>query len=158
MNALQKSFRELLRYPSAIAGLVIIALLLALSVYAVLSIPYSDASRMWRGGEEVWYQNPKTVPPEWINLFRRSKLPRTLVLNSADSDDEEAVTKTVDPKADSSAVTIDFFLEYPYDAFPQELILYFDAQYADKLPFASAHCRFLGNRLAVLPLFAGQQA
>jgi peptide/nickel transport system permease protein len=137
MITLQRSFREIRRYPSAVVGLGIIALLIALSMYAVLAIPYSEASRMWRGGEEIWYQNPKTVPPEWVNVFRRDKLPKTVVMSSKDAGQDDLVTKTVVPKVDGSTVTITFLLDYAYDAFPQELILYFDAQYAEKLPFAS---------------------
>ncbi len=40
MSALQRSFRELLRYPSAIVGLIIIVGLLILSAYTLITIPY----------------------------------------------------------------------------------------------------------------------
>lgn len=137
MTTWKKTFRDILRYPSAVVGLVIIAGLVALSIYAVITIPYGEATRLWRGGEDVWYQNPKTAPPEWFNWFRKEKLPTTIVMDSQSQD--AGVTKTVEPSADGSKVTITFRLDYPYDAYPQELILYFDAQYAEKLPFASVH-------------------
>ena len=138
MKALQKSFRDILRYPSAVIGLVIIAGLVILSIYAVLTIPYSEASRLWRGGEDVWYQNPKIAPPEWVNWFRKDKLPKTVLMDSQQEDDDR-VSKVVEPQADGSKVTIAFLLDYQYDTFPQELILYFDAQFAEKLPFASVY-------------------
>ena len=50
MTALKNSIRDLLRYPSAILGSVIILFLLAVSVYALVTIPYSEAVRLWRGG------------------------------------------------------------------------------------------------------------
>jgi peptide/nickel transport system permease protein len=137
MKTLQKSFRDILRYPSAVVGLVIIAGLVALSIYAIVTIPYSEATRLWRGGEEVWYQNPKTAPPEWFNWFRKDKLPKTVLLNSESDDDR--VSKTSEPTKDGSKITITYVLDYQYDAFPQELILYFDAQYAEKHPFASVY-------------------
>ena len=50
MNALKNSIRDLLRYPSAILGLVIIFFLMGVAVYALVTIPYSEAVRLWRGG------------------------------------------------------------------------------------------------------------
>ena len=137
MKTLQKSFRDILRYPSAIVGLVIIAGLLALSIYAMVTIPYDEATRLWRGGEDVWYQNPKTAPPEWFNWFRKEKLPKTVLIDSQSDDDR--VVKTVEPSNDGKRITITYALDYQYDAFPQELILYFDARYDQKHPFASVY-------------------
>jgi peptide/nickel transport system permease protein len=59
MSALKNSFRDLLRYPSAILGLVIILFLLAVSVYALATIPYSEAVRPWRGGGGCLVSKPK---------------------------------------------------------------------------------------------------
>jgi len=44
-----RALGELLHYRAAVAGLAIIGFLLALSVYAVLTIPYGEAIRLWRG-------------------------------------------------------------------------------------------------------------
>jgi peptide/nickel transport system permease protein len=137
MKTLQKSFRDILRYPSAVVGLVIIAGLVALSIYAMVSIPYDEATRLWRGGEDVWYQNPKTAPPEWFNWFRKDKLPKTVLIDSQSDDDR--VVKTVEPSNEGKKITITYALDYQYDAFPQELILYFDARYDQKHPFASVY-------------------
>ena len=59
MNAFRNSIRELVRYPTAIVGLALIFLLVAVAIYALATIPYQEAIRLWRGGEDVWYQNPK---------------------------------------------------------------------------------------------------
>jgi hypothetical protein len=45
MKELRRSFRELLRYPSAIASLVLILLAVLLSIYTMVTIPYSEAIR-----------------------------------------------------------------------------------------------------------------
>ena len=81
--------RELTRYPSAILGLVIIATLIGVSVYTIFAIPVDEAISLWKphGSEEGrsrWYQNSRNAMPAWVNLFRREKLPETIVLSSKD--------------------------------------------------------------------------
>jgi peptide/nickel transport system permease protein len=134
MKNLQRTFQELLRYPSAIIGLVIVTGLIGLSIYAVISIPYADAIRLWRGGQEVWYKTPKNAPPAWINYFQENKLPDTVVLNSKDG----TATKTVEEGNSSKEITITYSFDYQYDTFPQELSLYFTSQYQEKQPYISA--------------------
>jgi peptide/nickel transport system permease protein len=134
MNTFSKSFRELVRYPSAVVGLVTIAFLLLVSAYALITIPYSEATRLWRGGEDVWYQNPKYAAPAWMNYFSDVKKPVSFAVNSKDG----SMTKTVELGAQNTAtITITHSFDYKYDQFPQEMILYFKGTYQDKLPFAS---------------------
>jgi hypothetical protein len=59
MNSLKSSLQKLLYYPSAMVGMLVVLLLVITAVYAMVKIPYREAIRLWRGGEEVWYQNPK---------------------------------------------------------------------------------------------------
>ncbi|MFT3892336.1 MAG: hypothetical protein QM730_11940 [Anaerolineales bacterium] len=73
MNALRNSFQNIKKYPSAMMGILVVFALVVLAVYAMIKIPYREAIRLWRGGEEVWYQNPKYAPPAWINLFSNKK-------------------------------------------------------------------------------------
>jgi peptide/nickel transport system permease protein len=134
MKSLQRTFRELLRYPSAVLGLAIIAGLLILSAYAMISIPYNEAIRLWRGGEGIWYKNPKMAGPEWINLFRTKKLPKTIHLSTLDESASKVVT--LDSQGNKQ-IEMTFSFDYPYDAFPQELTLFFSSQYAEKRPYAT---------------------
>ena len=113
-----KTFREITRYPSAVAGLVIIAALVGLSIYTMVTMPYSEAIRLWRGGEEIWHENPKTAQPAWVNWFTKTKLPETIILNSQDGSATKSVKAISEMLTD---VTISFAFDYPYDAFPQEL-------------------------------------
>lgn len=69
--------RELKQYPSVGVGIVIIVALLGLAAYTLFALPYNEAIRLWRGGEEVWQDYPKTARPEWFNLFSRTKMPKT---------------------------------------------------------------------------------
>src|SRR5512143_4087896 len=95
MANIKNSFRELVRYPSAVVGLAIIAALIVVAAYAMIKIPYSQAIQFWRGGEEVWYKNPKFAPPAWFNLFTARKLPVSFSANTMDG----TMSKTVTPGA-----------------------------------------------------------
>jgi peptide/nickel transport system permease protein len=134
MKNLLRTLREFQRYPSAIAGVVIILVLVGIAVYALISIPYAKAITLWRGGEEIWYRNPKQVPPAWINLFRRDKLPVSFVLNSADGTAEKVVEMDANGE---SIITLTYTIDYIYDTFPQEMILYFESTFTAKEPYVS---------------------
>ena len=134
MESIRSSFREVLRYPSALAGLVIVVVLVITAIYAVIKIPYRRAVDLWRGGESAWYQNPKLAPPSWFNLFSKMKLPVSFKVSTADG----GMVKTVTPGAqDTGTVDISYVFDYQYDGYPQELLLYFDTSFAERQPFIS---------------------
>ncbi len=134
MNAFRNSIRELVRYPTAIVGLALIFLLVAVAIYALATIPYQEAIRLWRGGEDVWYQNPKYAPPAWMNFFSREKQPVSFAVSTTD----EEIAKTVTPgKENTATVEISYSFDYTYDAFPQDMIIYLKGTYEEKLPFVS---------------------
>lgn len=133
MRSIKNTFKQLLRYPSAILGLLIIVALVVLAIYAMVSIPYSRALVLWRGGEGIWYHNPRYAPPAWLNFFRANKLPESIYLNSADG----TAPKIVTPGDPMDETVITFTFNYPYDGYPQDIVIYFTAQYAEKEPFVS---------------------
>ena len=134
MKTLQNTFKELTRYPSAIFGLAIIAFLIILSIYAMVSIPYREALRLWRGGEGIWYKNPKYAAPEWSNSFRRNKLPATIDLSSQAGSAEKTITQD---KYGNSAITITVKFDYLYNALPPDMAIYFTSKFPNKQPYAS---------------------
>ncbi len=134
MKSIQRFFSELSQYPSAVAGLVIALILVGVSIYTLITIPYERAIYLWRGGEDVWYQLPKRVPPAWMNYFSAEKLPDTIIINTAEKPD----LKTYTPSGEGQRIKMDFVIDYPYDAFPQELTLYFTSTFQEKAPFISA--------------------
>ncbi|MBN1660354.1 MAG: ABC transporter permease [Anaerolineae bacterium] len=98
-------------------------------------MPYSEAVRKWRGGEEIWYNSPKNASPAWTNLFRRQDLPETIVINTGErgvKGEHEVVTEEM------TRIPIIFTFDYPYEGFPQELTIYFQSSYVSKTPFVSA--------------------
>jgi len=133
MNSFFKSLRELRQYPSAVVGLVIIFGLVLIAVYTVINVPYAEAIRLWRGGQEVWYQNPVNAPPVWVNLFRREKLPQSFSVPSNE------LNKSVTQNDEGfNVIEISYPFEYAYDTFPQELTIFFKSIYETKQPYVSA--------------------
>ena len=136
MEALKRSFAEIRKYPSAIIGSIIIVLLIALAIYTAITIPYSEAIRLWRGGEDVWYTSPRNAEPKWVNWFSSSKKPETLVMFSEDEDSNitREFGKTSSGKTE---LNMSFTFDYTADEFPQELAVYYRTEYISKEPFVS---------------------
>lgn len=142
MNSIKNTFREIMLYPSAILGVFIILLFIAEAVYAVATIPYNEAIRLWRGGEEVWYQNPRFAPPAWTNLFSEKKLPESFAVKSLDG----KITKTVTKGVGASSIEFTYDFDFSYDEFPQEMLLYLKSSYTAKQPFLSIYLLTPDNR------------
>lgn len=131
MKRLRSTLKELAAYPSAIIGLVIILALVCISIYTMISIPYAEAIRLWRGGEDVWYDTPKKAAPAWFNLFRETDLPETIVVGSRDG----SVVKSVEVVSEEMTdLTFSLPFDYPYDGFPREISIFFEARFQDKFP------------------------
>ena len=135
MNTLKNSFQKILYYPSALLGIVIVFLLVFTAVYAMIKIPYQEAIRLWRGGEEVWYQNPKFAPPAWINFFSSKKYAESFAVRTSDG----SMPKEVTPgKQGTATISIAYPFDFNYDYYPQDMILYLTSKYTEKQPFLSA--------------------
>ncbi len=134
MKAILLPFRDLLRYPSAVAGLLLIASLFVLSLYTVISLPYDEAISRWRGGENVWIETPRNAEPAWVNLLPGVNKPETIILNSTDAGFEKTRTDVSEGIAD---VVFEFPFEYSYDGFPQEMAVFLTAEFEAKRPHVS---------------------
>jgi peptide/nickel transport system permease protein len=126
-----RNLREIFRYPTAVAGVLVILALVGVSIYTVIAIPYNQAISLWRGSEQDWYQYPKNAAPVWYNWFRKDKLPETLILTAED----EEVTRTVEESGESKTITFTFPFEYAADGFPDDVIVFFTSNYDEKAPF-----------------------
>lgn len=131
---MNRIIKELRQYPSAIFGLIIIFLLIVLAVYTVVTIPYNEAIRLWRGGEDVWYNSPRNAEPKWVNWFSDTKKSETIVVGVDDVNATREYETTSSGKTD---VVMTFTFDYEADEFPQELSLYFRTEFDEKEPFAS---------------------
>ena len=133
MSALREAFKEFTRYPSAIMGLVIITALIALSIYTVIAIPYSEGMRLWRGGEDIWIENPRNARPRWVNFFLKERLPQTIIVEP-----QPGAAKVGQPLSGGMrAVEMTLAFDYPYDAFPSEINLFLKAKFKENRPYVS---------------------
>jgi len=111
---------QLGRYPSLVAGLVLVAVLVGIALYAVIAIPYPEAVRLWRGEPGVWDESPRNAHPIWWDWFTRDRLPRTIIVSS--QDEGEVHVEPLDDARKLVEVALPF--RYAYDAFPGELTLF----------------------------------
>jgi peptide/nickel transport system permease protein len=136
MGDFKKNIQELLRYPSAIIGLITVFLFTSLAIYAIFALPYSQAIELWRGGEDVWYQNPKYAAPLWTNYFSREKKPVSFILKDTDANMQKEIIKG---DQGTSRINITYTFDFSYDSFPQDILLYFKATFKEKQPFVSIY-------------------
>jgi peptide/nickel transport system permease protein len=127
-----RNVKEIFRYPTAIAGVVGILILVGISIYTIIAIPYDQAISLWRGSESDWYQYPKNAAPVWYNWFRQEKLPETLILTPENDD----VTRVEEITGEGKSITFTFPFEYESDGFPDDVIVFFTSSFAEKAPFA----------------------
>ena len=142
------TLREIGRYPTAIASLFIITLLVGVAVFTMILIPYKQAVLLWRAGEKDISYNPRNVPPAWINFFTKEKTPSTLVLSSLipgaryvgslQSATGPVATVNTTTHLDikgTNVATISYNITYPYGGFPEDLKITFMVKYKQKRPF-----------------------
>ena len=135
MKTFTNTLKTIFAYPSAVMGILVVLGLVVLAIYAMVTIPYQEAIRLWRGGEEVWYQNPKFAPPAWINLFANKKYSESFSVRTTDG----SMFKEVTPGEEgTSTLSISYAFDFSSDYYPQEMILYLTSAYQEKQPFFSA--------------------
>ena len=143
MNTFRSAIQKLTLYPSAIAGLFAILLLVVVAIYTMITIPYSEAIHLWRGGEEVWYQNPRFAAPAWINYFSTKKYSESFAVNTTDG----TMIKSAMPGKDGvTTYNISYEFDYQYDYYPQEMLLYLNSNFKTKQPFVSIELETPDNR------------
>ncbi|MFY0990553.1 ABC transporter permease [Halomonas sp. C05BenzN] len=125
----REGWQELRRYPSALVGMAIIAVLVGLSLYTVIAIPYSEALERWRGGEP-WQMHPVNAEPVWLDRLRGGRQPRTLSVSSDAAEVAEA------PFEGGRRLRIPLAFDYDYDGFPSEINLFLSAEGHAQRPFA----------------------
>lgn len=127
--------QELRSYPSAIFGLIIIAFLLAGSIYAVLALPYQEFGKGYDENRLLGRNlRPRVAAPVWFNYFSMTPRLSTLIM------DENSAGATVSTRMiedDIEEKTITFEFEYEYAEMPDEIFLYLDPKYEKKIPFAA---------------------
>lgn len=132
MNQLRRFSQQLKNYPSAVAGLVIIGILIIASIVVPVRIPYSEAVRLWRGGDDIWAEVPRNAWPKWYNWFVEGTLPETIRFSTTEGDGNPVVEQLSD---DTTEVKYTFEFDYLYDDFPPEVNVFANATFSEKQPF-----------------------
>ena len=136
---LKRAFTEVVRYPSAIIGFIIIGILIVGSLYAVIFLPYEqigdDWSRSHLSGRPT---TPQLAQPAWTNLFIRGNYLSTLSFNSEEGD---GTYESVPINEELNHVVLTFEFDYDYAAFPSDFLLYLSSNYATKRGFAEIFWR-----------------
>ena len=132
-TGIRKILKELFSYKSGLFGVLFLILLVIISAYAVISIPYDEAVALWRGEEGVWLDAPRTAQPSWFNYFG-GNLPSTIIVNS--SLDTEGVLKQITPSpgTDIKLLRMSLSFNFEYDDFPSEINLFFNAKFNESAP------------------------
>ena len=128
MSPWREGLARLRHYPSAVAGLAIIAVLVATAIYAVTAIPYSEAQKLWRGGDP-WQDLPVNASPVWPDRLLGGDAPLTQKASTEDAPGTEAVLEGV--RLQERTLSIDF----DYGGFPSEVNLFLDSDFEQRQPF-----------------------
>jgi peptide/nickel transport system permease protein len=128
MKPMLDGLRQVARYPSALVGLLIIAVLIGTGVFAVVTIPYGQALELWRGGD-VWRMHPVNARPVWVDRIAGGDLARTHVISSRDA----AVERDAFEGGSRLRIPLDF--DYTHQGFPSELNLFLISTFAEREPF-----------------------
>lgn len=113
-------FRELVRDPPAVAGLGIIGLLLAMSLYALAAVPRGPATIAAAPVAVGEIPPPQNALPVWVNWFRAVDLPSTIALDSRSG---QALKQVLPDQGAARHLRLTFTFDYPYHGVPQEMYL-----------------------------------
>ena len=119
---------QLRRYPSAVAGVALILVLIVVSIGTVIAIPYSQAVDMWRGGDE-WRHLPINASPVWTDRMLGGNAPHTV---RAQADDETAESV---PFEGGRQLRMPLEIPFDYDGFPSELTLFLETRDTEREAF-----------------------
>ena len=112
--------QEFLKSRIGIAGIVILAMLVSVSIITALVIPV-ETFQQWNNPQS-WIEYPKTTLPSWVNLFMIEKIPEHKIL-------EEPVVFS-QSQNEVSVLSHQFSVNYVYDDFPSDFIYDFTAKYS----------------------------
>jgi len=135
VRRLKETFKQLLTYKSAVAGLCILSFIVGLSIYAVIAIPYEEAIKAWRLGEDISINNPRNAAPSWINFFLQKKLPETIVMDTSKTGSGARKVKNFPDTGNIGVIRTEFSFEFSYDDFPSEINLFLTAKYNETAPY-----------------------
>ncbi len=135
----KSTIKELLTYKSGVFGAVFLILLLALSTYTIITLPYDETVKLWRGEGGVWLENPRNAQPSWVKYFGQN-LPETIKRDTTQLGQEGTVKIiTPIPQSNMKLARISFTFDFSYDSFPSEINIFFSAKYNESAPLLNIY-------------------
>ena len=116
----QEIKNEFLKSKMGMAGVGILAVLVTISIIAIIAIP-SETFSEWNNPSN-WISYPKVAVPGWVNLFLVEKIPEHKILDKP--------IEKVKTSGDISLVSHQFGFDFDYSDFPNDFIYEFSAQYS----------------------------
>ncbi|NNM36545.1 MAG: ABC transporter permease [Nitrosopumilus sp.] len=116
----QEIKQEFLKSKMGIAGIVILAILVATSIIAIIAIPV-ETFQEWNNPSS-WISNPKVAIPIWVNIFMADKIPEHKILDSPNIEKAS--------RGEVELISHQFGINFDYDDFPNDFIYEFSAEYS----------------------------
>ncbi len=120
--------KALISSRSGKAGLIILAIVLGISIFSVIYVPF-DVVAKWNE-PTFWQKNPRTVSPEWGTFFLNRNIPPTLDI----APDEFNKNEYFISDSNLKYITLETLITYNYDDFPSELSAIIYSNYSDQRP------------------------
>ncbi|MGH9910217.1 MAG: ABC transporter permease, partial [Nitrososphaerales archaeon] len=117
--AYSEIWREFRRSKLGIAGLIVLAALIAISIVAVATIPM-ETFQQWHNPAQ-WINNPKSAMPAWMNNFMAVKLPEHRIIK-----DPHVIESS---QSGIRTVSHSFVFDHNYDKFLDDFMLNYAVQY-----------------------------
>lgn len=134
MSRFAQNLKQLSQYPSALAGMAMIVLFVVLAVYAMASMPLSEAIELWRGAGDTWQYTPRNAAPAWYNLLPGVNKPVTMDFDTRTLPESRTVEEIAPGMWE---VKVSFPFDFTYDDFPTEVNVFTSVQGASVRPFLS---------------------
>jgi peptide/nickel transport system permease protein len=129
---MMKSLKEILRYPTALVGVIIILILVGISIYTVIALPYGETIRLWRASEADWYQNPRCCTGVVELLPKREAARNDCVGFGCRT---HAGDRQCGGNGNLQYLTYTFPIEWQADGYPDDIYLFMKATFEEKAPF-----------------------
>lgn len=120
--------KEVIRSRSGLAGIVILAALIVLSITVVAMYPY-DVVKVWNE-PSAWQKYPRLAAPEWIEIFIGKNMPRNIELSEKDFVKSPPIFVE-----GLKVVTLEGRFYFSYDDFPSDITLFTNIKFFEKRPF-----------------------
>ncbi|MGH9983915.1 MAG: hypothetical protein ACRD8W_08160, partial [Nitrososphaeraceae archaeon] len=118
--------RRILHTKAAIAGLFILAMLTAMTIYAFIAVPLESTGQWNNPG--YWIDYPKSAAPAWVNSLPESNLPNHMIFGPSDARTQNGSFGGIPTNS------FLFDIDFNYNSFPTDFIIDYCLSYGNIPP------------------------